>query len=62
MVSTLQLEFFRNVAEISICKLLSILPFHLPKSIILFRSVLCPTKDYVFPGSLAAKHDHVIKF
>lgn len=62
MISTLQLEFFRNVAEISICKLLSILPFHFPKSIILFRSVLCPTKDYVFLGSLAAKHDHVIKF
>ena len=62
MVSTLHLEFFRNVAEISICKLLFILPFYFPNNVILFRSVLCPTKDYIFPGSLAAKHGHVIKF
>ena len=49
MVSILHLEFFRNVAEIAICNIIFILPFYFPNTIlILFRSVLCPTKDYIF--------------
>lgn len=49
MVSTLHPELFRHVAEIAICNVVFILPFYFPNTVlILFRSVLCPTKDYIF--------------
>lgn len=49
MVPTLHLEFFKVVAETAICNLISFLPFYFSNRVlILFRSAVFPTKDYIF--------------
>ena len=49
MISTMYLEFFRDMGETAVCNPIPILLFHFNNRVlILFRSAVYPTKDYIF--------------